>query len=77
MQSVLITINVVIKFICDLRLVGDFLRFPPPIKLTDITEILLKVVLSTITLTLTRFCYIRAQKKRGHRPSVVLVDRSF
>jgi hypothetical protein len=76
MQSVLITINVVIKFICDLRLVGDFLRFPP-IKLTDITEILLKVVLSTITLTLARFCYIRAQKNRGHRPSVVLVDRSF
>jgi hypothetical protein len=36
-----------------LRQVGGFLRFPPPIKLThDITEILLKVVLSTIILIL-------------------------
>jgi hypothetical protein len=45
-----------IKFVSDLRQVGGFirvLRFPPPIKLiaTDITEILLKVALNTITLT--------------------------
>ena len=38
----------VIKFVSDLRQVGGFLRFPPPIKLTDITEILLKVALNTI-----------------------------
>ena len=41
-----------IKFVTDLRQAGGFLRFPPPIKLTatiDITEILLKVILSTIT----------------------------
>ena len=48
----------VIKFVSDLQQVSGFLcvlRFPPPIK-TDhhhINEILLKVVLSTITLTLT------------------------
>ena len=47
----------VIKLISDSRQVGSFLRvfrFPPSIKLTghDITEILLKVALSTITLTL-------------------------
>jgi hypothetical protein len=37
-----------------LRQVGGFLRFPPPIKLTTtiLTEILLKVVLNTITLTI-------------------------
>ena len=38
----------VIKFVSDLLQVGGFLRvlrFPPPIKLTDITEILLKVAL--------------------------------
>jgi hypothetical protein len=43
MQSVPITINIVslnpaqhyvIKFVSDLRQVGCFLRFPPPIKLT-------------------------------------------
>ena len=42
----------VIKFVSDLRQVRDFLRVfrvPPPIKLTDITEILLKVALNTIT----------------------------
>ena len=41
-----------IKFVSDLRQVGGFLRFLPPIKLTanDITEILLKEVLNTITL---------------------------
>ena len=33
-----------IKFVSDLRQVGGFLRFPPPIKLShDKTEILLKV----------------------------------
>jgi hypothetical protein len=40
----------VIKFVGDLRQVGDFLRviqLPPSIKLTDITEILLKVALNT------------------------------
>ena len=44
--------HTVIKFVSDLRHVGGFLRFPPPIKLTthDITEILLKVALYTITL---------------------------
>jgi hypothetical protein len=50
-------IHYVIQFVSDLRQVGDFLwvfRFPLPIKLTthDFTEILLKVVLNTITLTL-------------------------
>jgi hypothetical protein len=44
----------VIKFVSDLRQVGGFLRllrFPPPIKLThNITETLLKVTLSTISL---------------------------
>jgi hypothetical protein len=49
----------VIKFVRDLGQVGDFLRvlrFPPPIKLTatiyDITDILLKVALNTIPLTI-------------------------
>ena len=47
----------VIKFVSDFRQVGGFLlvlQFPPPIK-TDchnITEILLKMALDTITLTL-------------------------
>jgi hypothetical protein len=50
-------IHYVIQFVSDLRQVGDFLwvfRFPLPIKLTthDFTEILLKVALNTITLTL-------------------------
>ena len=43
----------VIKFVCDLWQVGCFLRilrFPPPIK--DVTEIVLKVALNTMTLTL-------------------------
>jgi hypothetical protein len=43
-----------IKFVSDLRQIGSFLwvlRFPPPIKSDhhDITEILLKVALNTIT----------------------------
>jgi hypothetical protein len=41
----------VIKFVSNLRPVGGFLgvlRFPPPVKLFDITDILLKVVLNTI-----------------------------
>jgi hypothetical protein len=47
----------VIKFVSDLRQVDGFLRvllFPPPIKLTDndLIEILLKVALTTITLTI-------------------------
>jgi hypothetical protein len=44
-----------LKFVSDLRQVGGFLQFPPLIgNITDhhaITEILLKVVLNTITLT--------------------------
>ena len=48
-----------IKFVGDLQQVGGFLRvlrFTSPIKLNrhDITEIWLKVVLSTITLTTTK-----------------------
>jgi len=44
----------VIKLVSDLRQVGGFLRvlgFPPPIK-HDLTEILLKMVLNTITITI-------------------------
>jgi hypothetical protein len=41
----------VITFVRDLRQIGGFLRFPPPIKLTAIAEILLKVALSTINQT--------------------------
>jgi hypothetical protein len=49
----------VIRFVSVLRQVGGvlrFLRFPPPIKLTghDTTEILLKVALNTIALTLLK-----------------------
>ena len=45
----------VIKFASDLRQVGGYLRFPQPTNKTDrhdITEILLKVELNIITLTL-------------------------
>ena len=46
---------------------GRFLRFPPPIKLTghrhNITEILLKVALNTITLTLYNILYIHCTIK--------------
>ena len=42
----------VIKFVSDLRQVGGFLRFPSPIDRHDITEILLKMALSTINQTL-------------------------
>jgi hypothetical protein len=55
---VLDTTLYVIKFVSDLRQVGGFLRvlwFPPSIKLTTtiyiVTELLLKVVLNTLTLT--------------------------
>ena len=44
----------VIKLVSALQQVGGFLqvlRFPPPIKLNDITEILLKVALNTIKQT--------------------------
>jgi hypothetical protein len=49
----------VIKFVSDLQQFGGFLcvlRHPPPIKTDrqDIAEILLKVVLNTITLILTQ-----------------------
>ena len=38
------------QFVSDLRQVGGFLRFHPPIKLTaTIIEILLKVALNTVT----------------------------
>jgi len=48
------SIHYVIKFVSDLRQVGGFfwiLQFPPPNKIDhhDITEILLKVVLNSIT----------------------------
>jgi len=54
----------VIKFVSDLRQVGGFLsalQFPPPTKTDrhDITEILLKVVLNTTTLTLLKECITR------------------
>ena len=44
----------VLKFVIDLRQVGGFLRFSPPIKTDrhDISKILLKVALNTITLTI-------------------------
>jgi len=42
-----------IKFESDLRQVGGFLRFPPPIKLTaTIAEILLKVALNKMNRTI-------------------------
>ena len=48
-----------IKFVSDLQQIGGFSRlicFPPPIQLTTtiyiVTEIVVKVALSTITLTL-------------------------
>ena len=42
----------VIKFVSDLRNFGDFLHFPPPIHTErhNITEILLKLALNTMTL---------------------------
>jgi hypothetical protein len=49
--------NIMWQFVSDLQQICGFLqvlRFPPLIKL-DITEILLKVVLNTIPLTLTPF----------------------
>ena len=51
----------VIKFVGDLRQVGGFLRFPGITNKTDrldITEILLKVALNIITLTLSRMSYV-------------------
>jgi hypothetical protein len=51
------------KFVSDLQLVGGLrrlLRFPPPITdHNDITEILLKVTLNAITLTLNHHLKIR------------------
>ena len=53
-----------IKFFSDLRQVGGFLRFPPPMKLTP--TIYLKVAFNTITLTPSQnitneinYCYTR------------------
>ena len=43
----------VIKFLSDLRQVGGFLQFPPPIKHRyDIIEILLQVAINTINQTI-------------------------
>ena len=59
----------VIKFVSDLRQVHGFLRvfwFPPKIKSIhhNITEVLLKVALNTITLTLnSRFASFRLDSK--------------
>ena len=49
-----------IKLVSDLRQVGNFLRFPPQIKLTphDITELLLKVALNTIKKTKFTLCIL-------------------
>jgi hypothetical protein len=59
----------VIKFVSDLRQVCGFLRvlrFPPPIKLThDITEILLKVALNNITLTLSHIYNLNIRILKG------------
>ena len=54
-------------FVSDLSQVSGFLRFPPPIKLTvtNITEILLKVVLNTITLPITK---LSMETKARHIP---------
>ena len=57
-----------IKFVNDLRQVGGFLwvlRFPPPIKFTAkiLTEIMLKVALNAITLTL--IIYITSSRKQS------------
>jgi hypothetical protein len=49
-KSPSVSLDYVIRFVSDLRQIGDFLRvlwFPPSIK---VTEILLKVALNTITL---------------------------
>jgi len=54
-----------IKFVSDLRQVGGFLRFSPPNKTDrhDISEILLKVALSTVNQTKpNRCCAQNAQK---------------
>ena len=64
----------VIKFVSDLRQVGDFLRifrFPPPIKLTAtiITEILLKVSLNTKTIFST-YIYLPAAKADINAPKL-------
>jgi hypothetical protein len=50
----------VIRFVSDLRQVGGFLWFSSTNKTDshDITEILLKVVLNTISLSLDLFCEI-------------------
>jgi hypothetical protein len=54
----------VIKFVVDLLQVSGFLRvllFPPPIKLTrhDITAILLKMALNTISLNLNPMSFTK------------------
>ena len=62
----------VIKFVSDSRQVDGFLwvlRFSPPIKLTarhDITEILLRVALNTISLKLFRSDCTPPQIKKSH-----------
>ena len=83
----------VIKFVSDLRQVSAFLqvlRFPPPIKLHDhhdITEILLKVTLNTITqyvsctlnkkINLTQLCkYKKVKEQLLFCPSSCYIHRS-
>ena len=53
------------KNVSDLRQVVDFLRFPPPQKTDrhDITDILLKVALNTMTQTLTQLKAITFKNK--------------
>jgi len=56
----------VIKFVSDLQQVSGFLwvlRFPLPIKLTSMTYVLLKVMLNTITITLTYCMYYELSVK--------------
>ena len=60
----------VMKLASDLRQVGGFfrvLRFPPPIKLTDMILLkrLLKVTLSTINPNHPRICFARLDKYIG------------
>jgi hypothetical protein len=64
----------VIKFVSDLRQVGDFLRvlrFPPPIKLT--TEILLKVVFNTIKQANTHGKKILTRGRGNNKTTIAII----